>query len=150
MKRTRIQLEMLVKTTIAMLCAGIALNSIDATAQGASKFDKSKLVGGWTLVSIENTLQDGKKMQGFGLSDGVVVFEPNGRFVQALARSDLPKFASNNRSTGTADENKAVVQGSLILFGTYSVADDGARNCDRDDIRSTCSVSRSGDDPARR
>jgi hypothetical protein len=65
-------------------------------------------------------------MQGFGLSDGVVVFEPNGRFVQALARSDLPKFASNNRSTGTADENKAVVQGSLILFGTYSVADDGA------------------------
>ena len=35
-------------------------------------------------------------------------------------RSDLPKFASNNRETGTAEENKAVVQGSSTVFGKYS------------------------------
>ncbi|MEA2863394.1 MAG: hypothetical protein QOC84_1350 [Bradyrhizobium sp.] len=126
MERMHIRLGMLIKTTMAMLCAGIALTSIGAVAQGTSKFDKTKLVGAWTLVSIDNTLPDGKRMQGFGSNDGVVIFEPNGRFVQALARSDLPKFASNNRSAGSPDENKAVVQGSLILFGTYSVADDGA------------------------
>jgi len=36
-------------------------------------------------------------------------------------KSDLPKFAANNRQAGTPEENKAVVQGSLAYFGTYSV-----------------------------
>ena len=45
--------------------------------------------------------------------------------MQVLARPDMPKFASNNRNTGTADENKAVVQGSLAIYGKYSVAKDG-------------------------
>jgi Lipocalin-like domain len=39
--------------------------------------------------------------------------------------SDLPKFASDNCDKGTADENKAVVVGSLFYFGTYSVSADG-------------------------
>ena len=50
-------------------------------------------------------------------------FDDKGRFVIVNARPDLPKFASNNRNQGTPDENKAIVQGSLSLFGTYSVAD---------------------------
>ena len=33
---------------------------------------------------------------------------------------DLPKFASNSRTNGTADENKAVVQGSISHFGHIS------------------------------
>jgi hypothetical protein len=40
-------------------------------------------------------------------------------------RSDLPKFASNNRASGTTDENKAVVQGSIAHFGTYTVDEAG-------------------------
>jgi hypothetical protein len=40
-----------------------------------------------------------------------------------ITRSDLPKFASNNRQAGTSEENKAVVQGSIALFGTYSVSE---------------------------
>jgi hypothetical protein len=35
---------------------------------------------------------------------------------------DLPKFASNSRTNGTADENKAVVQGSISHFGQYIVS----------------------------
>jgi hypothetical protein len=112
-------------TTMAMLCVGIALTMTGAIAQGKSKIDKEKLVGSWTLVSITNTLSDGKSVQGFASNDGVVIFERNGKFVQALARSDLAKFASNNRNTGSADENKSVVQGSLTLFGTYKVNSDG-------------------------
>ena len=38
-------------------------------------------------------------------------------------RPDLPMFASNNRTTGSADENKAVVQGSSVYFGSYSVSE---------------------------
>jgi hypothetical protein len=48
-------------------------------------------------------------------------FESNGRFSLLIFRSDLPKFGTNNRATGTAEENKAVVQGSIAYFGTYSV-----------------------------
>jgi hypothetical protein len=36
-------------------------------------------------------------------------------------KSDIPKFASNNKNTGTDAENKAVVQGSITYFGTYKV-----------------------------
>jgi hypothetical protein len=43
------------------------------------------------------------------------------RFSITVVRSDLPKFASNNRMSGTPDENKAIVQGSIAYFGTYSI-----------------------------
>lgn len=31
---------------------------------------------------------------------------------------DTPKFASNNRANGTAEENKAAVAGGIGFFGT--------------------------------
>jgi lipocalin-like protein len=107
---------------LSVLAAGaLAPSAAEATA----KLSKSKLVGTWTVVSITNTAPDGKTTQTYGPGDGVLIFGRNGTFVQVLARPDLPKFASNNRNTGTADENKAVVQGSLTIFGTYKTAKDG-------------------------
>ena len=125
MKKMHIRLMILAKTTIAMLSVGVVLALPHAMAQGMSKIDKTKLVGSWALVSANVTYPDGKTVQTFGPNDGFVVFETNGRFVQALLRSDIPKIASNNRSTGSPDENKAVVQGSLVFFGTYTVNEDG-------------------------
>ena len=49
------------------------------------------------------------------------MFDPGGHFSAIFTRSDLPKFDSNNRQAGTPEENKAVVQGSIAVFGTYSV-----------------------------
>ena len=112
-------------TTMAMLCVGVALTVTVAMAQGMSKIDKTKVVGSWAQVSVTNTSSDGKTVQVFGPNDGFLVLDRDGRFVQVEARSDLPKFASNNRSTGTPDENKAVIQGSLAFFGTYTVSEDG-------------------------
>ena len=40
-----------------------------------------------------------------------------------ITRADLPKFASNNRTTGTPEENKATVAGSIAYFGTYDASD---------------------------
>ncbi len=119
------QLKMLAITTIAMFCVGIAVTVTDAMAQGMSKIDKGELVGSWTLVAINNKSPDGKTVQTFGSNDGFVVFDSNGKFIQALMRSDLPKFASNNRNSGSADENKAVILGSLAIFGTYAINNDG-------------------------
>ena len=36
-------------------------------------------------------------------------------------RSDIPKYAANNRQKGTAEENRATVQGYIGFWGNYSV-----------------------------
>ena len=90
----------------------------DAVAQTAKD-----LVGTWMLVSI--TLdQDGKKTDFYGPNpQGQVMYDANGQFSLIITRSDLPKFASKNRMTGTPEENEAIVHGSLAYFGTYSVSE---------------------------
>jgi hypothetical protein len=105
---------------IALLAGcGIAFTSSAAMAQSASD-----LVGTWELVSSVNTSRDGTKSDVFGPSPkGMMIFGSDGRFVQILTRSGLPKFASDNRLQGTADENKAIVQGSIAIFGNYSISD---------------------------
>ena len=50
-----------------------------------------------------------------------MMVDANGRFSITVVRSDLPKFASNNRMTGTAEENKAIVQGVIAYFGIYDI-----------------------------
>jgi hypothetical protein len=42
----------------------------------------------------------------------------NGHYI---LRRGQAKFASNNRNEGTPEENKAIVQGSIAHFGTYTV-----------------------------
>jgi hypothetical protein len=101
----------------ALLCLGVALPGA-AVAQTAKD-----IVGSWTLVSSETVNSDGSKVATFGANPkGNLIYTNDGRFMYLLSRADLPKFASNNRASGTSDENKAVVQGSISLFGTYSVA----------------------------
>src|SRR5580765_1856020 len=93
-----------------------------AAAQGGKQ-----IVGLWQLVSDSNT-QDGvtKKGMGFGSNPkGQFLFTSNGHYMSINTRSDIPKFASGNRMKGTAEENRAVVHGSIAHFGTYSVTPDG-------------------------
>jgi Lipocalin-like domain len=87
----------------------------------------SDLVGTWTLVSGSFERPDSSKGDIFGPNPlGILMFDGAGRVAYQEMRSDLPKFASNNRLEGTAGENKAVVQGCICAFGTYSV--DAATN----------------------
>src|SRR3981081_4924089 len=53
----------------------------------------------------------------------MMILGPDGHFVQVLTRPGLPKFAAENRLQGTPDENKAIVQGSIALYGSYSVVE---------------------------
>jgi len=80
-----------------------------------------QIVGTWIAVS-QYVDQDGKKLEPFGSNPkGMVVYDSNGRFILVLQRATLPKFASNNRMTGTPEENRAIVQGSIAYFGRYSI-----------------------------
>ena len=101
----------------AMTTLGIALMPGSALAQTAKD-----IVGIWKQVTNINIAPDGRKSEPFGPNpNAIITFDANGRFVLVNTRPDLPKFASNNRMQGTAEENKAIVQGSIAYFGTYSV-----------------------------
>jgi hypothetical protein len=107
-------------TRILLALAGLTAGLIiPAFAQTTAK----DLVGTWTLVSI--TLEkDGKKIDFYGPNpQGQLMYDANGHFSVIITRSDLPKFASNNREAGTPEENEAIVHGSLAYFGTYSVSE---------------------------
>ena len=103
--------------TAATVLASFLLGDA-ASAATKAKVSKKQLIGNWILVSNTNTAANSRP---FGTNDGYATFAADGRFSITLLRSDLPKFASNNRDTGTADENKAIVQGSNAYFGTYSL-----------------------------
>jgi hypothetical protein len=93
----------------------------NAHAQPA-KTMREQLVGTWNLVIAEITAADGKKTLPFGdKPKGQIIFTADGHFSQVHVSSGLPKIASNNRLAGTDADNKAIVQGTLSLFGTYSV-----------------------------
>ena len=114
------RLSMLTMTTMSLLFLGIALLAGDAVAQ--QKTLKEQLVGTWTFVSAVDVQKDGSKTDRWGPNPkGMVMFDANGRYAFVITRSDLPQFASKNVTQGTAEENKAVVQGLIVHFGTYSV-----------------------------
>ena len=83
---------------------------------------KEQLVGTWIIVSVDNVRDDGSKAELFGPNPkGILIYTSDGHFTLVNMRGDLPKFAAKNRDQGTPDENKAVVQGSIAYFGTYTV-----------------------------
>ena len=106
----------IIDVAVVGLCAGISLAST-AFAQTARD-----LVGTWTAVSNVNIEQDGTRVDVFGShGKGIAIFESNGRFAIVNIDPETPKFVSNRRSHGTAEENKAAVLGGIALFGTYWV-----------------------------
>lgn len=109
---------------VASAVAVCAIASSSAWTRADAQTNRD-IVGTWTLVSAV-AQQGGARTDVFGPNpSGTLVFGSDGRYVLAFLRSDLPKFASNNRASGTPDENKAVVQGSIAHFGTYAVDEAG-------------------------
>lgn len=93
--------------------------SHSATAQSA----KDTFVGTWTLVSIRYVRADGATIEPFGPNvKGMLVFDGK-RFSTQVIAANLPKFASNNRMYGTAEEYKTISHGVVAYFGTYTVND---------------------------
>ena len=104
------------------LVVSIALPFFSGYAIAQQKTLKQQLIGTWDFVRTEATQADGQKLLPFGANPkGVNIFTEDGHFVQIQIADGISKFASNSRVTGTPDENKAAVQGTLALFGTYTV-----------------------------
>jgi hypothetical protein len=79
------------------------------------------LNGAWVLASSVAE-KDGTKRDQFGAgAKGMLTLDASGHFMLTIIGPDLPKFASNNRAGGSAEENKAVVSNSIAMIGTYAV-----------------------------
>lgn len=77
--------------------------------------------GTWTLVSSV-TEKDGAKTDQFDSgAKGMMSLDGDGHFMLTIIGPNLPKFASNNRATGTPEEDKAVMSKSIAMIGTYLV-----------------------------
>src|SRR5262245_34610514 len=105
---------------ILILTCVLALSASDAGAQ--QKTLREQLVGTWDFVIAEITTADGRKSFPFGeRPKGMLIFTAEGHFSQVHISGDLPRIASNNRLAGTDADNRAIVHGTLCLFGTYTV-----------------------------
>jgi hypothetical protein len=103
----------------ALTALGLALLPASAVCQQKSL--KDQVVGSWTLVSATQTTKDGVKSDRWGPNPrGRAIFEPDGRYLFMIFRSDVPKFAADNPNQSTADESKAAIQGMTANFGTWS------------------------------
>ena len=87
----------------AIAALGLALLPTGAVAQ--QKTLKEQLVGTWMIVSVETTNADGSKSLPFTATPkGITIFDAAGHYVVFNISPNLPKVASNNRLSGTADD----------------------------------------------
>jgi Lipocalin-like domain len=100
--------------------ATLALAAMPTGVVAQQKSLKEQLVGTWMLVQSTGKRPDGSPNWGQNPT-GAMVFDANGRYTSILIRSDIPKYASNNRMSATPAEERATVQGSIGTVGTYAV-----------------------------
>src|SRR5438874_1148442 len=106
----------------AVTVLGVA--ALSGTAFGQQKSLKEQLLGAWHLVSIDYVSANGSRSTTFGENPkGIAFFDSTGQYIITVMRSDRAKYAVNDRTQGTADENKATAQGTITYFGTYTVSD---------------------------
>jgi hypothetical protein len=109
-------------TFAALACGVLALGAGEACAQQPPAAAHQQFVGTWSLVSIYYIEKDGRKIEPFGAGvTGMLYFDAGGRFATQVMAANRPRFASNNRMIGTPEETKAVSQGVVAYFGTYTV-----------------------------
>ena len=108
-------------TQVAAVLLATAIGLGSASAQSAKSM-REQIVGTWDFVIAEITAANGSKTLPFGdKPKGQLIFTADGHFSQVHVSSGLPRIASNNRLAGTDADNRAIVQGTLALFGTYAV-----------------------------
>ncbi|HXZ00704.1 MAG TPA: lipocalin-like domain-containing protein [Stellaceae bacterium] len=105
---------------LSLLSSTVAQHA--GTTAAAQTPPDQQLVGTWTLVSVDNLLSDGSRVHLYGPEpQGLLMFDAGGRYSLQIYRADRAKFASNDKSTGTPEENSAAVQGANAHFGRYAV-----------------------------
>lgn len=110
------------------LAFGLALSLMLAAAhrgpamsQSAAKTTRSDIIGTWLLASHYAERQDGTRVLSFGADPkGIFMIGADGHFSYQIMGADRQKYAANSRTNGTPEEMRSVIQGSQVLYGTYT------------------------------
>ncbi|MDA2892617.1 lipocalin-like domain-containing protein [Mycolicibacterium sp. BiH015] len=105
----------------------IALAVAVVTVAGCSgePSPRNHVEGTWRMVSAQ-VERNGQFTPAYGeRPNGMLTFTADMRFVEVLTDSSVPRFASDARGEGTDAENRAAMAGSIGLFGTYTVDEEG-------------------------
>ena len=106
----------------AMFAVALTLALFDGEAGAQQKSLKDRLTGTWHFVVAEITSPDGIKSYPFGPKPrGMVIFTPDGDFMQIHIASEVPKIANGNRLAATPEEYAGIMRGTIAQFGTYTV-----------------------------
>lgn len=109
-----------VKSTLSAVISLLLGATLLATDAGAQTL-RERIVGAWTMVSAHSVQPDGSRVEVFGPNPkGTMIFTQDGQFALVQMRAELPKIAANSRDQATPEEYKAIVQGSIAYFGTYT------------------------------
>jgi hypothetical protein len=107
---------------LASLAATAALAFTASPALAQQKALKERLVGTWHFVVAEVTAPDGKTSFPFGPTPrGMLIFAPDGNFMQIHIASEVPKISSANRLQATPEEYAGIMRGTIAQFGSYTV-----------------------------
>lgn len=110
------------KAVFALAVFGLA--ALMGTAFGQQKSAKEQLLGAWSLASVDYVRADGSRSTTFGDNPkGIAFFDSAGHYIISVMRSDRAKYAVNDRTKGSAEENQATAQGTNTYFGTYTVSE---------------------------
>jgi hypothetical protein len=91
----------------------------------------NQVVGTWQMVSA-TIERDGTARPAYGeRPSGLLTFTPEMRYVEVLTDSTVAPFASEARGEGTDSENRAAMAGSIGMFGTYTVDENGEFSTNR-------------------
>lgn len=103
---------------INMLVLFCLLTSTVAIAQKKA----TVLSGTYQLVTVDNILADGSRVHLYGdHPQGVLIFDEHGYYSLQIYNPGQPKFAANDKSNGTDDENRAAIKGCNVHYGTYTL-----------------------------
>jgi hypothetical protein len=102
--------------------AAQALLIVMATAAHAASLSVAPLVGTWTLVAADVQHADGTRSRDYGAAPkGLLEIDSEGRYSLQIFKSERPRFASGDKSTGTDTEYRSAVLGASTHYGTVSL-----------------------------
>ena len=86
---------------------------------------QNRIVGTWRMFEAYADAAQGRVDLYGGHADGVLVFTDDRHFVEMLRDRTVGPIAAGERENGTAEENAAIVAGTLAQYGIYDVDPNG-------------------------
>ncbi len=95
-----------------------AILGVAPAAQAADAGGQLSLPGTWIMERAYEVRADGTRTTNYGeRPQGLMTIDADGRYTVQIFRPDRPKFATGDKTRGTAEEYRQAVLGSSTHFG---------------------------------